>query len=357
MECASSLSTVEYLKYFNMKIDLQRVAVTGGLELTRQCNLRCAHCYVGSARSFNSGMRPELKTDKVLGLLDEICDSGCLSLLITGGEPLLRPDFGQIYSRARENGMLVTIFTNGTLVNEEALDLFSDLPPHTVEISLYGATARTYEAVTGIPDSYAKCIKGIEALLNRGIAVGLKTVLMSLNQHEFCEIRKMAEQYGVKFRFDSDIFPRFDGDRMPLALRVSAEAAVAVDLSEPERRESWQRFLNSNNEFRLGERLYCCCAGRTSFHIDAAGFLSPCLMIRNLNFDLLAGSFAEGWSAMKRLSEKKTDRTNKCISCEKISLCGYCPAFFLLETGDENSASEYLCSSGTARYNAIVGKQ
>ena len=357
MECASSLSRLEYLKYFNAQLELNRVPVSGSLELTKRCNLRCAHCYVGSARTASSDARPEMKTDKVLALLDDIRDAGCLSLLITGGEPLLRPDFLKIYERAKENGMLVTLFTNGTLVKDRILDLFSDLPPRSVEISLYGATAHTYEAVTGVPGSYAKCIRGVEGLLDRGIEVGLKTVLMSLNRHEFFEIEKIAKQYGTSFRFDSDIFPRFDGDRTPVTLRVPVEDAIGFEMSAPERLDGWSKFLDSNNKFRLSDRLYCCGSGVTNFHIDAQGHLFPCLMISEVCFDLLSGSFDEGWESMTRLHEKKTAPANRCVGCDKIALCGYCPAFFMLETGDENRASEYLCTSGMARYNAIMNKR
>jgi radical SAM protein with 4Fe4S-binding SPASM domain len=250
--------------------------------------------------------------------------------------------------------MLITIFTNGTLINEEILDLFSDLPPQFVEISLYGATAGTYEAITGVPGSHALCIRGIEGLLDRGIEIGLKTVLMSLNLHEFFEIQKIAKQYGVSFRFDSDIFPRFDGDRMPLTLRVPIEDAVAVGMSDPEKVESWRRFLGAYDEFRLSDRVYCCGAGVTSFHIDASGFLMPCLMISEGSFDLSSGGFDEGWNSLTYLNEKKTNPSNRCVGCEKIALCGYCPAFFQLENGDENRASDYLCSSGKARYNIIM---
>ncbi len=357
MECTSSASVLEYLRYFNTKMELNRIPVSGGLELTKRCNLRCAHCYLGSERTGSAAARPEMGTEKVLALMDEIRDAGCLSLLITGGEPLLRPDFGKVYERAKKNGMLITIFTNGTLVNEEILDLFSDLPPQSVEISLYGATAGTYEAVTGVLGSYASCIRGIEGLLDRGIETGLKTVLMSLNLHEFFEIENIAKQYGAKFRFDSDIFPRFDGDRMPLALRIPTEDAVAFDMSDPERIKSWRKFLNSHGEFRLSDRIYCCGAGVTNFHIDASGFLMPCLMISEGCFDLSSSGFDEGWNSMTNLNEKKTDPSNRCVGCEKIALCGYCPAFFLLENGDENRASEYLCSSGTARYNDIMKKE
>src|SRR5574340_1243302 len=123
MECVSSLNVHEYLRYFNTKMEKNRVPVSGALELTKRCNLRCAHCYIGSLRTCSSGSRPEMEMEKVLSLIDEICDAGCLSLLITGGEPLLRPDFGRVYTRARENGMMVTVFTNGTLIDKEILDI------------------------------------------------------------------------------------------------------------------------------------------------------------------------------------------------------------------------------------------
>jgi len=162
-----------------------------------------------------------MSTGKVLDIIDEITDAGCLHLLITGGEPLLRDDFPAIYGHAKKRGLLVTIFSNGTLITERVIGMFRELPPHEVEISLYGATAPTYEKITGVPGSYEKCMLGIKLLAENNIKVNLKTILMTLNSHELSEMEKIARGFGARFRFDAAISPCFGGDKTPLKLRVS----------------------------------------------------------------------------------------------------------------------------------------
>jgi MoaA/NifB/PqqE/SkfB family radical SAM enzyme len=352
IECQSSVGP-DYFSNFCQKVTKLRVPISGALEFTSRCNLRCVHCYVGSARYKQDSQRNEMDKHKVFRVLDEARDAGCLYLLITGGEPLLRPEFGAIYEHAKKNGMIVTVFTNGTLVNQGTVDLFVDLPPQVVEISLYGATQETYERVTGVPGSFRACMEGIEALLSHGVNLTLKTILMSVNAHEFYEIEEIAKYYGTKFRFDPAISPRFDGDCFPLSLRVPVEEALEKELSDNSRFTEWKNFLKRHADVRLKDRLYSCGAGVTSFHIDPTGFLMPCLMVRHLRYDLLSGGFAEGWQAMACLSERKAEPGRRCFDCGAIVLCGYCPAFFLLEKGDENLLSDYLCSLGKARYSAI----
>jgi len=352
IECRSSVGP-DYLSNFCQKVTKLRVPISGALEFTYRCNLKCVHCYVGSARYRQSSARDEMDTHTVFRVLDEASDAGCLYLLITGGEPLLRPDFGEVYEHAKKNGMVVTVFTNGTLINRKVLDLFADLPPQVVEISLYGATQETYERVTGVPGSFNSCINGIEALLGRGIRLALKTILMSVNIHEFYEIERIAKSYDVKFRFDPAISPRFDGDLSPLSLRVPVEEALEKELSDETRCKEWKNFLSRFGAVTLKDRLYTCSAGVTNFHIGPEGFLMPCLMVRHLRYDLLSGSFVDGWEKMAHLSERRAEPGRRCHNCSEVILCGYCPGFFLLEKGDENLLSDYLCDLGRARYSAL----
>jgi MoaA/NifB/PqqE/SkfB family radical SAM enzyme len=213
MDCAQTdwLSDKEYVQHFNRKVAEQRVPLYGSVELTHRCNLRCVHCYLGDKASVRGDGKQELDTAQWISIIDEIAEAGCLNLLITGGEPLLRKDFSEIYCHAKKNGLLVTVFTNGTMITEEILELFQDLPPRAVEISLYGATAATYEKITGIKGSYDQCLRGIQSLLDYGINLKLKTILMTLNRHEFYDIENMAKEYGVEFRFDAAIFPMMTG--------------------------------------------------------------------------------------------------------------------------------------------------
>ncbi len=353
LECQSSVNGTEYFTEFCRKVNRLRVPISGALEFTQRCNLRCIHCYVGSARYDKNPGRSEMDTSKVFSLLDEIRDAGCLYLLITGGEPLLRPDFGDVYGRAKNNGMIVTVFTNGTLINRKVTDLFADLPPHVVEISLYGATQETYERVTGVPGSFRACMNGIEELLKTGTNLTIKTILMSVNSHEFYDIERIAKSYGVKFRFDAAIFPRFDGDMSPLSLRVPVYDALDKELSDESRFAEWKKVVGRYGGVKLNDRLYSCGAGVTNFHISPKGVLMPCLMVKHFGHDLLAGSFAEGWKRMAGLRDLKANPERRCRDCNTSMICGYCPGFFLLEKGDENLLSDYLCALGKARYSAV----
>ena len=170
MECAEKWSSdLDFIGEFSNKAEALRIPVSGSIDLTARCNLRCIHCYLGQ-RSHRQGQRhPEMNTRQILSIIDEITEAGCLYLLMTGGEPLLRKDFPEIYSHAKRSGLVITIFTNGTLMTDRILDLFENLPPSVVEISLYGATASTYETITGTPGSYEKCLNAVRRLSERKI--------------------------------------------------------------------------------------------------------------------------------------------------------------------------------------------
>jgi radical SAM protein with 4Fe4S-binding SPASM domain len=298
---------------------------------------------------------PEMTTDQVRSILDEITEEGCLFLLITGGEPLFRKDFTEIYRHAKENGLLVIVFSNGTLITDQILDLLADLPPQKVEISLYGATADTYEKITNVKGSYERCLQGIQRLLDRRIKVGLKTILMTHNRHEFFEIENLAKELGVKFRFDPVITPRFDGDKRPSLLRVPPEEAIEKEFSNQDRRQEWHGFFERFRYLPESDLLYPCRAGQTYFHIDPYGNLQPCLMTKKYQYNLSQKPFREWWyEAVPAFREKKINIDHACRGCEKISICGYCPALFQLENGEEEIRSEYVCKLGYLRYQALA---
>ncbi len=351
------LSNVEYFRRFNRRAAERRVPLTGSIELTHRCNLRCMHCYLRPRPGRAETKTRELSTEQLLGILDQATAAGCLNLLITGGEPVLRPDFGAIYRHAKQNGLLVTVFTNGTLITEETVRLFADLPPHGVEITVYGATAATYERITGVRGSFGRCMAGIQRLLAGGFHLALKTVLMTLNRHEFSALQDMAEDMGVRFRFDAALFPRFDGDKTPTRFRVDPRDAVAIEMSDESRLEEWRGFFARQGVMPPAEALYQCSAGVTGFHIDPFGNLSPCLMVPEPSCSLLDQSFEAGWrSVIPRLHDRVPSAGFACSTCDKRALCGYCPAFFELENGSEEERSDYLCALGHCRYDAIVGE-
>jgi radical SAM protein with 4Fe4S-binding SPASM domain len=354
MDCieVSHSSSTEFIRNFNKRSAALRIPISGSIDLTRRCNLKCVHCYLGSHSI--AAMQKEMDTVKILSVIDEICDAGCLYLLFTGGEPLLKADFPEIYCYAKNKGMIITVFTNGTLITDEILDLFENLPPHLVEISLYGATASTYEKISGVTGSYTRCINGINRLLSRKIHVSLKTILMTANSHEFFDIKNISQELGVKFRFDAEIFPRLDSNRSPLDLRVPVMDAIEKEFSDYERQRQWENYFQRTKGQSLPDTLYNCGAGITGFYIDPYGSLQPCLMVTNIKYSLLTGSFISGWKdVISDIINKKPGRASVCNVCEKRHVCSFCPAFFELENGSGDLPSEYICSMGNHRFQRI----
>ena len=330
-----------------------RVPLNGSIAMTHRCHLRCVHCYLGCERqALPAG--GELDTAFWLSLVDQVADAGCLNLLITGGEPLLRPDFARVYRQARERGILVTVFTNATLVDEAIVHLFEELPPQEVEVSLYGASEEVYERVTGVKGSYRRCLAAVDRLLDRGVSVGLKSVILTDNQHEISALRKMATDRGLDFRVDGALFPCRDGDRGPLDHRVSAAEAVAIEMEDGDLRKKTADYFQLTRGAAPSERLYDCTAGLTSFHVDPEGSLLPCLMVSTHGFDLRSGTFREGWEgAIPRFREQEIRPGYHCHECEMRFLCGACPAQASLESGSPHLKAEYMCRLGEARLDAV----
>ena len=340
---------------FAGKITAQRIPFSGSLALTHRCNLNCLHCY---AREDGSAAPAELTTKQWQGIIGEIRDAGCLYLLLTGGEPLLRDDFHEIYATARRGGFLVTVFSNGTLLSERVISLFREMPPRLVEISLYGATAATHDRVTGLPGSFAQARKGIERMAAQGIRVGLKSVMMTLNIDEFPALQELARGMGAAFRMDPAIFPSLAGDRSPLDLRISAERAVAHEFSDPARVRDWRDFYSRFRGLPSGSSVYSCAAGMSTFHVDPRGVLYPCVMATRHGYPLAGAGFRQRWQQdMPRIRADLLASGASCRECAWKQVCGYCPGFFALENGDEHSPSAYLCEVGRLRYERLTAKE
>jgi MoaA/NifB/PqqE/SkfB family radical SAM enzyme len=271
-----------------------RIPLNGSIAMTHRCHLRCVHCYLGDERQSLS-RADEQDTAFWRSVIDQVTEAGCLNLLITGGEPLLRSDFAELYARAARRGMLVTVFTNATLVDARIVELFGELTPDLVEVTLYGASREVYERVTGVPGSYERCLAGVDALRDRGISVGLKTMVLQENRHEVSAMRTMAEARGVPFRLDAALFPCRDGCSSPLDHRIPPAEAVALEMEDKVLLQKTVDHFRETQGLPPDDRLFACMAGLTGFHVDPQGLLLPCLMVATHAFDLRQGTFREGW--------------------------------------------------------------
>lgn len=256
-------------------------------EITCRCNLRCIMCYTDC---FNRPDRihDELPAHEILRIMDELADAGCLELCLTGGEPLARPDFFDLYERAITKGFLVTLFSNGTLITEAVADRLAALPPYRLEISLHGLTEDSFERVTQGPHSYKRCMNAIRLLLERRIPLVLKTTAMTVNRDEILEIKRSVQGLGsVGYKLGENMRPALDGTDGPLQFGLTPEETEQLNRLDP---QLWQEACRKQRAPAPP-----CRSGMRSFHIDAYGFLQLCSGNRAQGYDLRQGSFQAGF--------------------------------------------------------------
>ncbi len=383
-------SNAEFLQDFERKTVAARTPLDVSFGLTHRCNLRCVHCYLGDQAAIHLHRNEELSTAEVTAILDQLAQAGALNLTLTGGDPMIRGDFMEVYTHAVRLGFLITVFCDGVLINDEIVALFRRYPPRTVEITVYGATPETYERITQVRGSHARFREGVERLKGNGIRFRLKTVLMTLNAHELADMEDMARDYGARFHHDSAIFPCLPGPdnrsrsnqnkpvtaepeggnadvrhirdagasrsppatnptglQAPLRLRISPDQALKADIGSDKRLRQWVDFYRNDerkNRKPRANRLYVCGAGLNTCHIDPYGMLQPCVITTRVRYDLRKGSFQEGWDdVIADIREVRPWPGYICNECELLSTCVGCPAVFDPENGMANTDTGFYC--------------
>ena len=177
------------------------------LELTERCNLDCQHCCVNLPAADPRAKKKELSVERIKDILEQAAALGCLTVRFTGGEPLLRDDFAELYGFTRRLGMKVALFTNATLVTPRLADLFRTIPPgEKIEITFYGMRQSSYEAVTRTPGSFAAARRGLALLVEKQVPLAVKSALLPANRAE-------------KSAFESWAAAAVPGMKIPLHLR------------------------------------------------------------------------------------------------------------------------------------------
>lgn len=342
-----SLNLLEQLKG-------KRYPLGGMIELTDRCNLGCVHCYINQPLGNREAMTNELTTNEIKNILDQLAEAGTLFITFTGGEVLVRRDFIEIYHYARRLGMVVTIFTNGTMLTRQIADELAGSRPRVIEITLYGATQETYEKITGVPGSFDRCMQGINLLLERKINLNLKTMILSINLHELPAMRTFAEERGLSFLYGDMIWPRLNGADKPYQHRLTPEQVIALDNSDPERRAALKGLADSFQGQKIrAEYVYNCGAAIHSYHIDSAGRMSSCGMARFPFFDLRKMSFAEAWERIAEVRTQKRVTQSICQDCTLGVLCEQCPGWSQSVHGDDETPVQYLCEVAHLRANNL----
>lgn len=343
-----------------------------GLEITARCNFNCRHCFINlSARDTRSRER-ELSLAEIANITGEAFSCGALGCLLSGGEPLLRDDFFDLYRFLKKKGFLVSLFTNASLITKEHVRLFQKYPLHEIEVTVYGVTQGTYESVTRTPGSFRAFMRGVDLLLAGGIEVTFKAMAMRTNVHELPEIARFCRaRTKNQFRFDPFLHLRFDADPERnteiLAERLSPEEIVGIEKADFLRFATLKKNCHKLIRQVVPEpcscgtgRLFYCGAGVTNCLISPDGFfrICPSLVHPSCVYDLRAGNFTEAWNtfvwSVRGMKSKRKSFLKRCHACDIINLCMWCPAHAHLETGKLDKPVGYFCEVAHARAEAVT---
>ncbi|MFF7987126.1 radical SAM protein [Streptomyces sp. NPDC007901] len=262
-------------------------------EINLGCDLDCIMCYLGEKRFEGLDMDGKRK------LLAVLRDAGVIWLQITGGEPLIDPDFPEAYRLAHEMGMMLELLSNGSRLRKpHILNLLRTLPPTKLTLSVYGATAGTYDAVTRRRGGFARFREGVHKAVDAGLNIDLSLIIVQDNVHEADAMREWAGQLGVPYREYANISPTIHGTAEPLPSQSP-------------------QYLTNRAPFTG------CPAGVTFFHADPFGRASICKVGREPNIDLIAEG-VEGLTRLGEIAESLMLRTGGCTGCQLSDTCRVC---------------------------------
>lgn len=312
-------------------------------ELTFSCDFHCLYCY-SDCYNNPAHIKKELSTKQIKLILDKVYNAGCLWLCLTGGDPLKRKDFLEIYSYAKEKGFIINLFTNAYSLTEEIADFFKKRPPFAVELTLNAITKKTFEEISQIPGSYEKTMDGINMFVKRKIPLKIKMMLIKKNIKELPRIEKLAKRLGLEFGSSPFIFARLNKDAIPCSLRVSPEEAWNIISKDNLNRKDENCLYDRKNQ-KLNDCLFrCAVGGGDGVYIDPYGQMVLCSCLREPSVDLLKQDIKDGlFELFPQMSEKTFADGSPCQSCGIRDLCFSCPGKAFLEKGNMESNLEWFC--------------
>jgi len=346
--------------YLFSKASRAKIPLSGTFELSPVCNFSCRMCYVRkTAKEVQASPRPIMTLEQWLEIARQARDAGMLYLLLTGGEPLLWPDFWTLYEALIRMGFLVSINTNGSLIDDAAVERFRRLPPNRINITLYGASDATYLALCGRDGVFSKVTHAIETLQENRIQVKLNCSLTPENASDLEDMIAWADERKLIFQVATYMFPpvRRDAELVGQNERFTPAESAAWHLKTFRFQNGEEKYHEFLRNIRAGsipppgldescvdplDGKIRCRAGNASFWITWDGWMTPCGMMPEPKLELAGRNFEEAWRELTEVSSAAA-LSGVCTKCRNQQLCHACAAMALAETGRLSGIPRYLC--------------
>lgn len=342
-------------EYLYRKATAAGTPLSGTFELTPVCNMDCKMCYVRLSRQEQEAIAPLADASQWLELGKQARDAGMLYLLLTGGEPFLYPGFRQVMEGLHKMGLLISLNSNGTLINEETVAWLKTCPPMRINISLYGASNETYSRLCGNPAGFTQVSNAIRLLQDAGIAVKLNCSLTPHNVRELPEMVAFAKKNNLILQVATYMFPPVRKNHTMTGQndRFSPEDAAYYMAYADYLTLGEEAFLSQNEDMPLpsdpdadctgvGDGIRCR-AGRCSFWVTWQGNMTPCGMFPcEGSPNVFHCSFESAWAEVKNFTAG-IRLPGVCSGCPTKDYCRACGAMVITESGCFDQIPQYRC--------------
>ena len=342
------------------KADIMGIPLSGTFELSPVCNFSCRMCYVRKTQQeVDRSPRNILSLEDWRTIARQARDAGMLYLLLTGGEPLLWPHFWTLYDELIDMGFLISINTNGSLIDEAAVEHFRRKPPVRINITLYGAGEESYRRLCGNGPAFSRVDRGIRNLLEAGVSVKLNCSLTPQNVADLERMTEYAKSQNIELNAVTYMFPPVR--RNPAGAddfeRFSPEDAAKYHMEYMRQNRSTRSFDSYLNHLLAGcgeplgldencidplDGSVRCRAGKSSFWVSWDGWLMTCGMVPEPAVDLKMTDFASAWEMLKQKTAQ-VRMSGICRQCPSVNICHPCLASARAETGTSEGVPEYQC--------------
>lgn len=322
------------------------------LELTHRCDQACRICYNPPPR--DEGL---LTLEQYRALLRDLADMGTLHLVLSGGEPLLHPDFVAIGRQARELGFAVRIKTNGLRLDAAMAKLVRiEIDPFGLDVSLHGGRAATHDRQTGVVGSFERVVANLREMVACGLRVRLRMPYTRWNEAELAEGLALGESLGVPVDIDPEVSPRDDGDEAPLALAASEEGLECLAAALRTRLPAKRGVVETQATSPAASRRLCG-AGCATVAIDPYGEVFPCVQWRHSAGNVQHASIRDIWACSEVLAEVRRvleKLAEEAASRPAGTTLAYCPG--LASTRGEDPAHLPAAPGPRGRFLTMLAK-
>lgn len=355
--------------YLYRKASAMGIPLSGAFELTPVCNMNCRMCYVRMTASEQQAVRPLRTAGEWLHLAERLHRQGMVYLLLTGGEPFTHPEIRTIIEGLHRMGFVLSLNTNGTMIDEKTVEWLKNVPPSRMNITLYGASDAAYHRLCGNPEGFSQVMRGIHLLKAAGIPVKINCSVTPYNAADLDRIIEICREEELILQTAAYMFPPVRRDREMVGQndRLSPEEAAWYTAKTELLMNGTDSFIKryeSGEIFALpadtaedcieteGEGMHCR-AGKCSFWITWEGTFLICGMLPvTEERNVFESDFSELWSSA-RTKAAEIRLPAECKHCGRRQFCRACAAMVYTETGSFDRIPEYRCRMAYAYPEAI----